>query len=352
MEEDKKAANNTCSSNNNSPSDVKQNDDVASLDSLGVFLNRFRQMDTKKLQQLASNPTVVAQSNGPNEGTAKDTNNENTSIASTREKMLEVVYGNKLMGKEKQPKFMCFVVDAQERKIRIMSREEQKKQESSAIILEDLTDDQFARFGKSVKDKEADNSDAFVHCEKCSLFYEFCCLDHPLYQCKDRVPSSSPTEIDDRAASTLPAFLFIQNSSIPSAGKGVFTKVDIPIGIVFGPYEGILTQNVSEMEFGAYTWELRVGYGKPSYYIDAKDPRYSNWMRYINSPRNESEQNLIAFQYQGSVYYRVFKPIDRSSELLVWYGKKYGKELGIIDTSVKRVPRSFFYYTGKSPFIL
>uniref|UniRef100_A0A914HBC5 Serine/threonine-protein phosphatase 2A activator n=1 Tax=Globodera rostochiensis TaxID=31243 RepID=A0A914HBC5_GLORO len=282
---------------NNSFVESKPNDEGPSLGSLGAFLNRFRQMDAKKLHQLASNSAAATQSNGTSETTQKDANAEPSNAAS-REKMLEVVYGNKLPAKEK-PKVMCFVVDAHERRIRIMSRDEQKKQECFALFLDEITDDQLTRFGKSVKDSEADNSDAFVHCDKCSMFFD------------------SPAETEDRAAATLPAFLYIQNSSIPGAGKGVFTKVDIPVGIVFGPYEGVLTQNVKEMEVSPYAWELRTGNGKTSYYVDAKDARYSNWMRYINSPRNESEQNLIAFQYQGSVYYRVFKPIDRSAELLI-----------------------------------
>lgn len=74
----------------------------------------------------------------------------------------------------------------------------------------------------------------------------------------------------------------------------------------------------------------------PSTFLDGSDPKYSNWMRYINSPRrklflslleslkyfnfdfflDDREQNLVAFQYNGSVYYRVIKPIDVEQELL------------------------------------
>ena len=41
------------------------------------------------------------------------------------------------------------------------------------------------------------------------------------------------------------------------------------------------------------------------------------------------EQNIIAFQYLGEIYYRVSKDIPPGNELLVWYGGDYGKELGI-----------------------
>lgn len=55
----------------------------------------------------------------------------------------------------------------------------------------------------------------------------------------------------------------------------------------------------------------------------------ANWMRYVNCARHEEEQNLMAFQYKGEMYYRTFKHIPAHTELLVWYGDDYGRELGI-----------------------
>ena len=52
-------------------------------------------------------------------------------------------------------------------------------------------------------------------------------------------------------------------------------------------------------------------------------------MRFVNCARNEDEQNILAYQYCGSIYYCTFKTIYPKSELLVRYGKKYAKELGI-----------------------
>ena len=62
--------------------------------------------------------------------------------------------------------------------------------------------------------------------------------------------------------------------------------------------------------------------------IDGKDENFSSWMRYINLARNEAEQNLCAFQYNDSVYYRSSKLINPNTELLVWYGKDFLSELG------------------------
>ncbi|XP_062618847.1 zinc finger protein 708-like isoform X1 [Saccostrea cucullata] len=69
--------------------------------------------------------------------------------------------------------------------------------------------------------------------------------------------------------------------------------------------------------------------GHPSHFVNAFKEPFSNWMRYVNCARSESEQNLVAFQYKGQIYYRSFKDIPAGTELLVWYGHEYGRELGI-----------------------
>ena len=52
-------------------------------------------------------------------------------------------------------------------------------------------------------------------------------------------------------------------------------------------------------------------------------------MRFVNCCRCEDEQNLVAFQFRGKIYYRTYKPIKAGSELLVWYGESYAKDLRI-----------------------
>uniref|UniRef100_A0A0N4UBE9 SET domain-containing protein n=1 Tax=Dracunculus medinensis TaxID=318479 RepID=A0A0N4UBE9_DRAME len=151
-----------------------------------------------------------------------------------------------------------------------------------------------------------------------------------------------------RALQTLPAFFEIKASKIPKAGLGVFAKIDIPVGLVFGPYQGILLCDSKKADQHGYSWEIRIA-GKPSQFVDGSDPRYSNWMRYINSSRFEKEQNLIAFQYNGSVYYRVFRPISEGIELLVWYGNKYGESLGVLCASQRTKRPSI--PIEKNPFI-
>ena len=52
-------------------------------------------------------------------------------------------------------------------------------------------------------------------------------------------------------------------------------------------------------------------------------------MWFVNCSRCEDEQNLVAFQFRGEIYYRTYKPINPGKELLVWYGESFAKDLGI-----------------------
>ena len=68
---------------------------------------------------------------------------------------------------------------------------------------------------------------------------------------------------------------------------------------------------------------------KTVYYIDGYIESYSNWMRYVNCARHEDEQNVLAYQHKGEIYYRTFNKILENTEILVWYGEDYGIQLGI-----------------------
>ncbi|XP_008562901.1 PREDICTED: histone-lysine N-methyltransferase PRDM9-like [Galeopterus variegatus] len=52
--------------------------------------------------------------------------------------------------------------------------------------------------------------------------------------------------------------------------------------------------------------------------------------RYVNCARDDEEQNLVAIQYRGQIFYRTCQVIRPGCELLVWYGEEYGEELGIL----------------------
>lgn len=54
-----------------------------------------------------------------------------------------------------------------------------------------------------------------------------------------------------------------------------------------------------------------------------------NWMSLVKCARFPDEQNLIAVQAQGQIFYEACKEIRPGQELLVWYGDCYMQFLGI-----------------------
>ncbi|MEE6521605.1 hypothetical protein FKM82_019875, partial [Ascaphus truei] len=50
---------------------------------------------------------------------------------------------------------------------------------------------------------------------------------------------------------------------------------------------------------------------------------------FVNCARNEEEQNLVALQDNRNIYYRTCTDLPPHTELLVWYGDEYEKELGM-----------------------
>ncbi|XP_063544896.1 histone-lysine N-methyltransferase PRDM7-like [Cydia strobilella] len=142
-------------------------------------------------------------------------------------------------------------------------------------------------------------------CSSCGdHVYEYCSIHGRLLVIPDdEVPSPTgpPPPLVPRAALSLPrAFLHLAPSTIPGAGLGVFSTLTLPAGVRFGPYRGLKTQAVTS----SYCWQIFDRERKPSHVLDARDANKSNWMRYVNCSRHFSEQNLVAFQYRGQLYYR------------------------------------------------
>ncbi|XP_060789452.1 histone-lysine N-methyltransferase PRDM9-like isoform X3 [Neoarius graeffei] len=184
----------------------------------------------------------------------------------------------------------------------------------------------------SIKVEDPDKND-YLYCEVCKSFFFSKCEVHgpPLFIPDTPVPMGVP----DRARQTLPPGLEIQKSSIPDAGLGVFNKGEtVPIGAHFGPYQGELV-NRAESRNSGYSWVICRNM-QCEEYIDAKREMHVNWMRYVNCTRNDEEQNLVAFQYQGGILYRCCRPINPGQELLVWFEEEYTKELRPVPTGTAR----------------
>ncbi|KAI8503104.1 Histone-lysine N-methyltransferase prdm9 [Branchiostoma belcheri] len=187
---------------------------------------------------------------------------------------------------------------------------------------------------KNYKEVEIPDDDHFLYCEDCNELYEGDCPVHgPLTVVKDKqIPKGEP----NRAARTLPDNLSVRPSKIRGAGDGVWLDGQaMAKNLVFGPYDGKITGPEIGLTTG-YAWQISKN-DKVKYYIDASDVTKSSWMRYVNCARNEEEQNMVAFQYYRNIYYRTYKPVPPGTELLVWYGNEYAKELGISEKAQAKV---------------
>ncbi|XP_077608622.1 PR domain zinc finger protein 14 [Crocuta crocuta] len=110
---------------------------------------------------------------------------------------------------------------------------------------------------------------------------------------------------------------------------GVFCSSLVAKGVRFGPFQGKVV-NASEVKtYGdnSLMWEIFED-GHLSHFIDGKGGA-GNWMSYVNCARFPKEQNLVAVQCQGQIFYESCKDICRNQELLVWYGDCYEKFLDI-----------------------
>ncbi|KAM9487203.1 uncharacterized protein Hap1MRO34_007040 isoform 2-T2 [Clarias gariepinus] len=174
-----------------------------------------------------------------------------------------------------------------------------------------------------IKAEDPDHKD-YLYCEVCkSVFFNKCEVHGPPLFIPD---TPVPMGVSDRARLTLPPGLEIQKSIIPDAGLGVFNKEEtVPVGAHFGPYQGELV-NQEEAKNSRYSWVIYRS-RQCEEYIDATSEVHANWMRYVNCARNDGDQNLVAFQYQGGILYRCCRPINPGQELLVWYEEEYAKEL-------------------------
>ncbi len=115
----------------------------------------------------------------------------------------------------------------------------------------------------------------------------------------------------------------IEKSTIPKAGNGAFTNVDLPKGYTLGNYKGkkLSPAGYDRLRDSSYVWELSSPRGMV--YIDGKPKKQSNWLRYLNDSRSERKNNVEPYQYRGKLYYRTKKKIPAGSELFISYGDSY-----------------------------
>ncbi|XP_053571871.1 PR domain zinc finger protein 14 [Bombina bombina] len=148
-----------------------------------------------------------------------------------------------------------------------------------------------------------------------------------------RIPLNSTvidSQILDRESLQLPEGLSVKKTIYGDVYKsGVFSTSIIPKGVKFGPFQGkvINTSEIKTYDDNSLMWEIFED-GRLSHFIDGKGSS-GNWMALVNCARFPEEQNLIALQCEGEIFYESCKEILPNQELLVWYGDSYLQFLGI-----------------------
>ncbi|KAL8569977.1 hypothetical protein ACOMHN_056409 [Nucella lapillus] len=177
---------------------------------------------------------------------------------------------------------------------------------------------------------EVPNDDEFIYCEECDQEFQGDCPEHgPFHVVDDTAVEVKKRGDPQRAVKTLPPGLEVRKSGIPNAGLGAFATQLFPTRSRFGPYQGRRVTDPDIAHASGYCWQISSDEGY-SYFVDAKDCKAANWMTYVNCARTRAEQNVTAYQHCGEVYYRAHCDIQPGTEILMWYGREYGKELGII----------------------
>lgn len=135
---------------------------------------------------------------------------------------------------------------------------------------------------------------------------------------------------EELCVQNLPETVKIVETVLPTGRhRAVFCgQKRISKGTRFGPYTGsiVLPLEMRSLEKDC-VWEIFQD-GELTHYVDGAGDQ-SNWMKYVNCARHETEQNLILIQEEGELFYEVNKDIAEGSELLVWYGDSYLKYMGI-----------------------
>ena len=120
-------------------------------------------------------------------------------------------------------------------------------------------------------------------------------------------------------------FLFIKKSSLPEAGRGLFTKILIPKGYTIVEYKGKITTWKNANHINGKN--LYIFYVNKDHVIDANNYK-SMLARFANDARGLSKvqglkNNSDYVIEKGKVYIKATRDIAAGAEIFVSYGKAY-----------------------------
>jgi hypothetical protein len=100
-------------------------------------------------------------------------------------------------------------------------------------------------------------------------------------------------------------------------GDGAFATKRMKPHTLLGQYKGLFIDN-SEVESSDSAYLMNYGNG---IFVDARDPEFSSWHRYMNSPYRTNKTANVRLTLGGLMY--TIKKIKVDEELLWNYGTQY-----------------------------
>ncbi|AWP20704.1 putative nuclear receptor coactivator 2-like [Scophthalmus maximus] len=121
----------------------------------------------------------------------------------------------------------------------------------------------------------------------------------------------------------------LRENSVPDSHVLPLDKdtLELPEGLTLRRGKLVNTSEIKTYDDNTLMWEVFEN-GRLSHFVDGRGGS-GNWMSLVKCARFPEEQNMIAVQVQGQIFYEACKEIRPGQELLVWYGDCYMQFLGI-----------------------
>ncbi|XP_064626585.1 PR domain zinc finger protein 15-like [Lineus longissimus] len=156
-------------------------------------------------------------------------------------------------------------------------------------------------------------------CEDCGQAQEEECKLHAVIHVKDRV-------VQSYARLTLPHVLNIKVVEFRAVGAhvhGVYPKKIIQKRTQFGPLIAPTSAKKVTLE---QRLSLKIFSSLVEYsHMDLSSEDECNWMMFIRPAKKKEEQNMIAYQHDGKIFFSTTQVIPTGKELKVWYAPHYAK---------------------------
>ncbi|CAF0716562.1 unnamed protein product [Brachionus calyciflorus] len=114
----------------------------------------------------------------------------------------------------------------------------------------------------------------------------------------------------------LPDFIELKESTILLNDLGAYSRTTLQPSLFIGTYKGKIRNSVQSNEDLSYIWTILNTKKTPMFYIDATDPRDSNWLRFVRASDDFKKQNIVCLQQDQKINYYTLKEIKPGDELV------------------------------------